>query len=190
MAMTAPAKKVATSAASKAKNVTPKKTTAKSKPPVVSKSTNRQATSIATKQAHAGISVGAHQARTQASTAAYGARQQHRVAATRQIAVDRQQIRQEAEAQQYAVSSRRKRRAAITGAATDAAKSPFEKHDTYSVGPNPIWLILFTMAGVIILYAMITTPASTSGFFESMRVWIKLIYTTDPIFSVKRKPSE
>lgn len=184
MAMAAPAaKKAATSAASKAKNVTPKK-----KPPVVSKSTNRQTTSIATKQAHAGISVGAHQARSQASTAGYAQRQQSRVAASRQIAVDRQEIREAAEANQYAVNTRRKRKSAITGAATDVAKAPFKPRGAgLPSGPNPLMLILFTMGGVIILYAMITQPDPTSRFFTSMREWVKLIYTSDPIFSVKIK---
>jgi len=188
MAMAAPAraaaKKASTSAASKAKNVTPKKTTSKSKPPVVSRSTN----AVATHAAKTGISTQAHAAKAQTSTQAHGVRQQQRVSASRQIAIVRLQVRQAAEAEQYAINRRRAQKSKVTGIATDVAKAPFKPRGSSAPrGPNPLMLILFTMAGVIILYAMITTPTPTSKFFDSLRGWVKLIYTSEPIFSVKIK---
>jgi hypothetical protein len=113
---------------------------------------------------------------------AAGQQQQQRVSATRQISLDKAQIRQDEYNARRAVAKKDARNKAIVG----YAKQPFEKHDTVSVkgsAVQPIMLIIFTWAAIVIMYAMITSPNTSVGFFNSMRNWVGLLYQTKPMFT-------
>jgi hypothetical protein len=87
----------------------------------------------------------------------------------------------------YAQADRRNKRLSSAGKAIYNAHA--DRHDVVNVpsaaGPviNPLLLILFTWAGILLLYVLITSPAGTAGFLESMRGWISLIYSSSPMFS-------
>jgi hypothetical protein len=189
--MAAPARTAATKAAPKA---------AAKKAPVVSKSTNRTASAIATHQIKSNTTTAAHQARSRESVKAHGEKQEQRVSASRQIATDKANLRREAEQEkQYAKASQQSRRAVDTqkiqrrSSLVGAAKVPFQPHDTVSINSsnpviNPILLILFTWAAIVVMYALITHPGPTSGFASSMRAWVKLLYQTEPVFTLAKPP--
>lgn len=107
--------------------------------------------------------------------------QQQRVAAAQQISIDKSQIRHEERAIQIADTKRTRRNARVTGIAT----APFKPTSTVSAPSviSPILLIIFAWAGIIIMYALITSPNTSSNFFNSMREWVGLLYQTKPMFT-------
>lgn len=153
--------------------------------PIVSRSTAKAATAVVSKSKRKPPTTGQRNART--ATREYAKRQQHKVATAQQISQNNFQIRQAEQAQRSAVTSKQQRRSKITGVATDVVKTPFEQHGTINAGHksvvNPIMLILFTWAGIVLMYALITSPDATNGFLRSMRTWIGLVYQTKPMFT-------
>lgn len=161
----------------------PKKPAAKAAPKAKAKGPTAQQrnSAFATKQ---------HGIRQQQSVNAFGAKQQHRVASASQIHQDAASIRIAEREYNASQAAKARRRASVNKAFIGAAKAPFEPHDTISAPRNsvvnPILLIILTWAGIVIMYAMITSPSSSEGFFNSMRNWVGLLYQTKPMFTTDK----
>ena len=146
-----------------------------------------------------------HSKRTARSVRASSTKNKQRIAASRQIALDKAEIRRnerqeaatlklqadQAKASRQSAELQRVKRKTLTGGLVKKAAK-----DTYDVPPainintknsvvNPIVLIIFVWAGIVLLYALITTPYGTAGFLDSMRTWVGLIYQTKPMFTTK-----
>jgi hypothetical protein len=129
----------------------------------------------------------AHRKRETFRTEQHGLREQQRVAAASQIAGNNQQIRQAAMEAQRSAAAKRQRNSRVL----DVASTPFQPQPTVNVGSsvNPLMLILFTWAGIVLLYVLITSPNATTGFLGSLRTWIGLIYANKPMFSTQVTPA-
>ena len=114
---------------------------------------------------------------TESNLGAYSTRRQMDLAASR---ANRAAIRNE------------QRRASITGAPVAVAEktaSGISNLKGYQPSFNPLLLIVLIWAGVIILYVMITSADTTDSFFNSLRNWISLIYSSDPIWTTTSTPT-
>lgn len=58
---------------------------------------------------------------------------------------------------------------------------------TPSSKSNVIMVFLFTMAGLIVLYNLVTKGPALSGFLGGLGDWLSLLTTTTPIFRVNPK---
>lgn len=170
MAMAAPA------AARAAGSGAARATAGSSTTPRVSRSTR----SIATHAARTRISTTEHAERARISTAEHERRQRSRVRAAEDISFNNAQIRQAEREEQRAYIVRRRRKNALTKAATAPLTSDAKPINV----AQPIMLILFTWAGIVIMYALITQPSGTSGFLDSLREWVGMLYQTKPMFKL------
>jgi hypothetical protein len=130
-----------------------------------------------------------HAARTKVSVRAHGTKTRQKVRASKQIAMDKAAIRAEAEQQNMLARRSAQKKQARHDTITGAAKAPFEPRDTISINKsnpviNPILLILFTWAGIVIMYAFITQPSASTGFMLTLKQWVGMIYTAKPMFAL------
>lgn len=61
---------------------------------------------------------------------------------------------------------------------------------TPSSNSNVIMVFLFTMAGLIVLYNLVTKGPALSGFLGGLGDWLSLLTTTTPIFRVNPKGAQ
>lgn len=118
-----------------------------------------------------------------------------KVLAARQISADKSAdylARRMAAQDMYAAKDRRRavKQRTIRGVSGLAEQKSLGKAAGTIASPaqpmvNPLLLILFTWAGIIILYTMITQPTHTSAFMNSLKSWVSLLYSTKPMFTVK-----
>ena len=104
-------------------------------------------------------------------------------------AIKTQQIaaREASHAQQRASTESTLRRQRQTSAAQGAAIGKVTDTATPSGDSNLIMVTIFVMAGLIIVYQLVTKVEATQGFLGGLSTWVHTLSSNTPLFTPKEK---